>query len=384
MADHKSSLSESLGAILERAWRALPARLPPDEVERLCRELAGRPVGAQILLARNSGLFGRLEVAQGLIAASFSLRHSHPRRMLDLALAAVRVGRALPPAAGPPRLLADLRAESWMVLANALRINSRLRAAEGAYRRARAHLQAGSGDALLQAKLAYFLAALRTVQGQFSEALDLYREAGRLYEKLGELQLAGEVLVSIGRAHRLAGDLRQALRCLHAGLQRIETGREDQLGLITIHLIAEVLNDAGQPEDAVAALREAAPLIDLCPGDVLLLRLQWFEGKLLSKLGREAEALRRLEAVRRAFLNLRLPLDAALAALDLAALHARRGEGERVATLAGEMLPVFRAQEIHREARLALLLFARAAQAGRATPEAIARWTRRAERQGRP
>jgi tetratricopeptide (TPR) repeat protein len=266
-----------------------------------------------------------------------------------------------------------------MVLANALRVNSRLRAADGAYRRARSLLEAGSADTLLQARLAYFTGALRTTQRRHSEALDLFREACRLYEKLGERQLAGEVLVSIGRAHRQAGDLRQALSCVHAGLQRIEIGREDRLALVSIHIIAEILNDAGHLEDAVAALREAAPLVDLRPGDVLLLRLQWFEGKLLAKLGRVEEAFRRLESVRRAFLDLRLPLDAALAALDLAGLHARRGEVDRVAALAAEMLPVFRAQEIHREARLALLLFARAAQAGRATPEAIARWARRAE-----
>jgi tetratricopeptide (TPR) repeat protein len=384
VADHEDFSPERLRALLATAEEGLPSRLPLPEVARLCRELASRPPSAQVLLTRNSSRYGHLDVGKGLLDWAYALRHKDPRRMLELARAAVRFARALPKTVGPSCLLADLRAEAWMVFANALRVNNRLRAAEAAFRRARSCLEAGSGDGLLQAKLNALLGALRVGQQRFPEALDLFREAARLYERLGDGHLAGEVLVAIGRAHQQAGDLRQALRCLHAALSRIESGRDRTLPLVTLQIIAELLNDAGYPEDAVAALREAAPLYDLAPGDVMLLRFQWSEGKLCAKLGREEEALRRLEAVRRAFLDLQLPLDAALAALDLAALHARRGQMDRVAALAAEMLPVFRTQEIHREARLALLLFARAAQAGRATPSAIARWARRAEAHRRP
>ena len=299
--------------------------------------------------------------------------------MLELAQASVRVARVLPERAGPRSLLTDLLAEAWMVLANALRVNNRLKAAEAAFRRAQAVLDQGTGDGLLRAKLRALLGALRTSQRRYPEALDLFREAARVYEQLGETHLAAEATVAIGRAHQQAGNLRQALRCLHAGLQQVDTSRDGRLGLVTVQIIAHVLNDAGYPEDAVAALREAAPLFDLRPGDALLLRFQWLEGKLCAKLGREADALQRLEAVRRAFLDLDLPLNAAVAALDLAALRARRGEAWEVAALAAEMLPVFQHQEIHREARLALLLFAGAAQAGRATAEAITGWARQAE-----
>jgi len=57
-----------------------------------------------------------------------------------------------------------------------------------------------------------------------------------------------------------------------------------------------------------------------------------------------------------------LAYDAALAALDLAALYARAGRAAESKRLAAEMLPIFRSREVHREALAALVVFQRAAE----------------------
>ena len=65
--------------------------------------------------------------------------------------------------------------------------------------------------------------------------------------------------------------------------------------------------------------------------------------------------------VREGFLEWGSGYDAALAALDLALLYADEGRSAEMRRLARAMAPVFRAQDVHREALAALLLFVEAA-----------------------
>ena len=54
--------------------------------------------------------------------------------------------------------------------------------------------------------------------------------------------------------------------------------------------------------------------------------------------------------------------DAAMVSLDLAVLYLRQGRTDEVRRLAEEMLPIFQAQDVHREAFAALVLFQEAAR----------------------
>jgi hypothetical protein len=63
--------------------------------------------------------------------------------------------------------------------------------------------------------------------------------------------------------------------------------------------------------------------------------------------------------------------DAAMVSLDLALLYLREGRSEDVKALAEEMLPIFQAQDVHREALAALLLFQDAARRDELTVAAV-------------
>lgn len=66
-----------------------------------------------------------------------------------------------------------------------------------------------------------------------------------------------------------------------------------------------------------------------------------------------------------------IAFDAARACLDLAQLHLRQGRRAEVKRLAGQMVAVFKAQRVHREALAAVLLFQEAAEQDRATIELV-------------
>ena len=55
----------------------------------------------------------------------------------------------------------------------------------------------------------------------------------------------------------------------------------------------------------------------------------------------------------------------------MAAVYARQGRAAETKRLAGEMLPIFRSREIHREAIAALLCFQRAAEMEQVTQSMI-------------
>ena len=62
------------------------------------------------------------------------------------------------------------------------------------------------------------------------------------------------------------------------------------------------------------------------------------------------------------FLEKYMAFDAALVSLDLAVVYLRAGRTEEVRSLAEAMIPIFKSQEIHREALAALVMFQEAAR----------------------
>jgi hypothetical protein len=107
-------------------------------------------------------------------------------------------------------------------------------------------------------------------------------------------------------------------------------------------------------------------------GDTITLRA-WLEGRIARGLGEPAEAARCFERVRDAYLDSGLGLDAALVSLDLADLYLETGRTAEVKQLARAVEPVFRCQDVNREATAALLLFQRAARAERLTAAFVTR-----------
>jgi hypothetical protein len=165
----------------------------------------------------------------------------------------------------------------------------------------------------------------------------------------------------------------------------------------------------GEAESAIEALRQAAPLVDgrrdprllfalrfnlianLCRlkrhaeaqellpeiqelavalrKELDLVRVVWLRGKIAAGLGCDGEARAAFEQVRRDFTARGMAYDCALVSLELAALLLEQGHAREVRVLAGEMLWIFQAQRVHREALAALQVFCDAARQEEASAE---------------
>ncbi len=99
------------------------------------------------------------------------------------------------------------------------------------------------------------------------------------------------------------------------------------------------------------------------------LRLGWLRGDIAAGQGDLAAAERAYLEVRDGFVAQGIGYDAAIVSLDLAVLYLRQGRRAEVRRLAEEMIPLFQAQDVHREALAALALFQEAARQDRLTIE---------------
>ncbi len=97
-------------------------------------------------------------------------------------------------------------------------------------------------------------------------------------------------------------------------------------------------------------------------GGISWVRILWLRARIDAGQGREDQAARTLELVRREFDQRKLAYDAALASLDLAVLLLDAGRTAEVRELAFSMAWIFRAKGIRREALASLSLFDEAAR----------------------
>lgn len=100
--------------------------------------------------------------------------------------------------------------------------------------------------------------------------------------------------------------------------------------------------------------------------------------------GKLGEAVADLEAVAGELVTLAIAFDAAQACLDLAQVYLRQARPAEVKRLASQIVAVFRAQRVHREALAAVILFQEAAEQDRVTVELaqkLSSYLRRAQHQ---
>jgi tetratricopeptide (TPR) repeat protein len=334
-------------------------------VPALLQELLREPAARRREKIRSDPRFHLVKLCQRLQAGSREAWADDPARAVELADLAVAIAESLDAEAYGDSLVADTRALAWAYLGNALRIASQLRRAEQALDRAEDLQRSLGSDLLTEAEILGFRASLRNTQGRFDEAarlldssFDLYREAGDRHQQGRTLILKGMVL---GEGDRL----REAIRVLRRGLARIDAAREPRLVLAARHNLIWFLNDLGRHSDALAALEQSRPLYLEVGSRMHLVRLRWLEGRIALGLGRLDAAERSLALTREAFLEQGISFDAALASLDLAMVHARRGDANGVKRIVSEIVPVFQACQVHPEAIAALLLFREASEAER-------------------
>lgn len=364
--------------VFDRVFRQVAANEAVAVRERalgreLFEELMQHPAARQHLLVGNSLRFRSRSLCEILLQESFEAGFRDVARSLELARLAVALVGFLPEeSCGSPEILDSLKARTWAQLGNAYRVNQDNQSAEAAFARTEPYLSLPGRIGLIdKAKVLDLQASLRKEQRRFAEAAQLLDRVGSIYRRLGQWHLLGRTLHQKAVVVGEAGDIETEMTLLRRSLDLLDPQEDPRIFLAARHNLIVALNDSGRCREAFALLFHTRPLY-LKMGDRMnLLRLRWLEGAVAQGLQRNEQAEAAFREVRDAFLDLDLQHDAALAALDLAGIYIRQGRRDEVRRIAEETLEIFQANNMHREAILALMVFADTVRQEQASVETV-------------
>ncbi len=183
---------------------------------------------------------------------------------------------------------------------------------------------------------------------------------------------AARALITLGLMYFYRGDITPAIETTTAALEAFRAGDDPRLYLCARYNLARYLTEDGQYREAAEMLFLDEGLYREFPEAWTQLRLSWLRGKIAAGLGRSEEAERIFLAVRDGFMAQGIGYDAAMVSIeDLALLYVREGRVADVKRLAEEIFPIFLAQDVHREAVAALMLFQEAARQEQLTVKSV-------------
>lgn len=306
-----------------------------------------------------------------LIDAGRELVQSDAFRAEEQARLAVEIADRLEPVRYGAPLVQDLRARGRVSLGEALRNRPDLWGADEALRQAEELLDGGTGDTLETGFLLEVRAALRRDQNRLAEAHRLADETIAVYRRHRELHLLGRAFVEKGRIFTAAHDLEAAIQWLRKGLGLLDPTRERRFELGARLGLMLCLLESSRAQEAGFLLKASRSEFEAYAGEVLGLRFRWLEGKVQQSLGELVQAEESLAQARRGFVERGLGFDAAVSSLDLAGLYAAQGRPAEMRRVAEEMLPIFRSQDLHREAIAALIVFQQAVRMERMSTDLL-------------
>lgn len=350
-------------------WDERVVVLEARQVPELFARLKDLPFDEQIALVKDDETFHTWAFCQALLKESQEAGFEEPARAINLAELAISVSLQLGEAYDPHWVI-DLRARAYAYLGNSQRILGELRSAETAFRESEALLtRSMTGNPLIEAEVLHLKASLRRAQRYLKEALALVDRSLVIYRDNGDVYNAGMVLLNKAKILEDAGNLEGGIRLLQGLSVEIEDTQEPRLYLYARYNLMLCLTAAGRYQEAEELLPEIQRSF---PGEARpldLLRLRWTEGKIAFGLGRTGEAEEAFRFVQQEFLARGMGYDAALVSLDLAALYAQERRTGELKKLAAELMRVFEARDVHREAVAALIMFQKACEEERLTTQ---------------
>jgi tetratricopeptide (TPR) repeat protein len=359
----------------------------------LWRRLGALPYSSQLAAVEGEESYQTWGLCRLLQQRSGEASCRDPVSAARLANLAVRIPRFLEPAYHVDSIR-DLQALSLFYLGNAWRALGEPHGAGDAFDAARALLLAGTGDPVVAAEALTLEALLLRDRDELTEAVLLLDRVEAIYGAGLDDEDSSRTILDLERAAR--AKLHKAWCVYHLG--RIGEARD------LLDRTAELLNPRRRPRlalalrcglawcaialaapDAEKRLAQAIQLTDRLGDEPDRLRLRRAEAHLDVMAGERGPAEEMLRAAAAGLLQLNLGIDAALAFLDLGALYLREGAGEPVfRQLAADILPVFAAPEVGREAMVHLLWFQQACETGSLTPGIVAGVSRGVEKSRRP
>jgi transcriptional regulator with XRE-family HTH domain len=362
LARATSEAGRPLFALLSVEMRALAER---QGVKGSWARLLRRPPAERRALVRKSRELRSWALCELVCAESVKAAPHSAELALEHAGLAVEIARV---ATCEDLFRRRLQGYAEAHLANAHRVHGNLRAADETFGRARVLWKAGApGDPglLNEARVLGMEASLRADQRRFGEALKLLDQALAV-DQAGETRF---LLINRAGVLEQAGDYDGSIKTLRQGALLIDGKQEPrQFCVVRFNLIGSLCH-LRRFAEAQELLQEVRILAERLGQRLDLLRTLWLEGWVAAGLGRRQEAIASLEQVSREFTQLNIPHDAALASLELAVLYLEEGRTAEVRQLVDELLPIFKAQEVYREALAAVTLFGHAARRETATVE---------------
>jgi tetratricopeptide (TPR) repeat protein/transcriptional regulator with XRE-family HTH domain len=261
---------------------------------------------------------------------------------------------------------ARLQGFAWAFVGNAVRVGGDLIRADAAlataWRLWRAGVTADAGI-LAEWRLYDLEADLRRAQRRWQAALGLLDRA----RVIAPPDAWGRILLNRAALQEQAGEIEAARITLIEAAPLIERTGEPRLRWAWRFNVALNLWHLGRYVDAEPHLDELRSAALDMGNDLDLLRILWLTGRVAAGQGRREEASLALDQVRQEFADRHYAYDAALAALELAALYVQQERHAEVRRLAEETVCIFSAQGAHEEALAALKLFCESARARTAT-----------------
>ena len=257
-------------------------------------------------------------------------------------------------------------------MANACRAQDQNSRAEELFALARQIMDKhGVTDPAVIARVDDLMGSLRKDQRRFPEAEKLLKRAAVLYGLARSPEDHARALVKLADTYCARGSLGPAIEIVQTALGLLGSGSDPSLRLCAHYNLAFYLVSAGRLDEAADQLEADEPLYRRFPEPWAQLRLLWLQGDIAAGKGDLATAERFYLETREGFIVHRMGYDAAMVSLDLAILYLREDRWADVQQLAEEMIPIFQAQDVDREALAALRLFLEAARRQELTVEKV-------------
>lgn len=338
---------------------------------------------AKIVNARTR--FRSRALAELLLEESRQLTRLDPAEAASLAALAATVVLWTPGA--PAHAWAEaIQARSLALRANAARVGGDLKTADGLFAEVRRFMARNAlGDCELHAEVCSLEASLRLDQRQLDEAESLLDRAVLFHRQGGNRSGLAKSLIQRGDVQRTQGACAEGIDSLREALELVDAGEDRHLYLCAVSNLALCLCEVGDYAEARRLLRANARHYGGSDDPWTRWRRLWLEGRIALGLDELEGAEAAFAEARNGFIAAGNGYTAALVSLDLAMVYVRQGRSGELKRLARLMGPIFEAQDVHREAVAALILFQKAAAAEKVTAESLARLSAYLERaQGNP
>lgn len=333
----------------------------PKILEEFVSGRAGSRLLSRVLRTRSQG--ERLRIAAWLLDESFHQLQKNAALSVKLAALAALLAQDTQGS--------EFQLAARIFLANSLRVSQSLRAADRIWKTIKIKTASLGTSSPVLALASYHEGLFWSDLRHFEAARRCLRDAVEGFEAGGHPEMAAFPGIGLSKIDFILGRPLAALRHLQ-GVARGSLVFEEPVFLLSYHhALTAYTAEAGHVRHAIYHFAAYEWMYAAVGQELMAVRGAWLKGRLAYLAGSPETAALAYRWVRDEMVRRDLPYDAALAGLDLALALARCGRHEEVMCLAEDMVPVFQAHGIEREARRALAQWVEAVRASRADAETV-------------